>query len=118
MSNKSRLQTNNNNLQALINKANSLPDAGGGGGSTDTCTVTLRVGGGTCYYTDGNTLELTTTSTGNATITIPINSILAFTSWNSMVRASGSYSLIFYNQRYAAYYISGDCSFNFSDEPV
>ena len=33
MSNKSRLQTNNTNLQALINKANALPDAGGGGGS-------------------------------------------------------------------------------------
>lgn len=32
MSNKTRLQTNNTNLQTLINKANSLPDAGGGSG--------------------------------------------------------------------------------------
>jgi hypothetical protein len=42
MSNKSRLQTNNTNLQALINKANTLPDAGSGGsggGSVETCTV-------------------------------------------------------------------------------
>ena len=41
MSNKTRLQTNNTNLQALINKANALPDAGGsgGGGSVETCTL-------------------------------------------------------------------------------
>lgn len=41
MSNKSRLQTNNTNLQALIDKANALPDAGGGsgGGSVETCAV-------------------------------------------------------------------------------
>lgn len=31
MSNKTRLQTNNTNLQALIDKANALPDAGSGG---------------------------------------------------------------------------------------
>ena len=42
MSNKSRLQTNNTNLQALIDKANALPDAGGSGGaSVETCTVTI-----------------------------------------------------------------------------
>lgn len=32
MSNKSRLQTNNTNLQELIGKANALPDAGSGSG--------------------------------------------------------------------------------------
>lgn len=45
MSNKTRLQTNNTNLQALIDKANSLPDAdsggGSGGGSVETCTVRI-----------------------------------------------------------------------------
>lgn len=42
MSNKSRLQTNNTNLQALIDKANTLPDAGGsGGGGTMTVSVTV-----------------------------------------------------------------------------
>ena len=40
MSNKTRLQTNNTNLQTLIDKANALPDAGSGsGGSVETCTV-------------------------------------------------------------------------------
>lgn len=44
MTNKSRLQANNENLQSLIDKANQLPDAGGGGGSDgsiETCTVTV-----------------------------------------------------------------------------
>ena len=42
MSNKSRLQTNNTNLQALINKANALPEAGsGGGGSAEGCVLEL-----------------------------------------------------------------------------
>lgn len=35
MSNKSRLQTNNTNLQALIDKANALPNVGGGSNIED-----------------------------------------------------------------------------------
>lgn len=49
MSNKTRLQTNNTNLQALINKANALPDAGSGGGSAETCTVTIENISYDCY---------------------------------------------------------------------
>lgn len=44
MSNKSRLQTNNTNLQELIGKANALPDADSGSGdgaSVETCTVEI-----------------------------------------------------------------------------
>lgn len=46
MSNKSRLQANNTNLQALIDKANALPNAGGGGGSgssgsVETCNLAI-----------------------------------------------------------------------------
>lgn len=49
MSNKTQLQTNNTNLasytdrvNALIDMANSLPEAGGsGGGAVETCTVTF-----------------------------------------------------------------------------
>lgn len=47
MSNKIQLQTNNADLQSLIDRVNaakdiaaSLPEAGGGGGSLETCTVT------------------------------------------------------------------------------
>lgn len=51
MSNKSRLQTNNTNLQALINKANALPDAGGGG--TKMVNVTLS-GSIDMFYLDAD----------------------------------------------------------------
>jgi hypothetical protein len=64
MSNKSRLQINNTNLQALIDKANALPDAGSGsGGSVETCTVTINKTGAfsvRAYYT---TLEDTVVGT-------------------------------------------------------
>lgn len=43
MSNKTRLQTNNINLQDLIDKANNLPDAGSGGGiDTSDATASAR----------------------------------------------------------------------------
>ena len=45
MSNKSRLQTNNESLQLLIDKANELPDTGSGGG-VETCTVELSTSEG------------------------------------------------------------------------
>ena len=60
MSNKSRLQTNNTNLQLLINKANALPNAGSGsGGAVETCIVQIICDGPTSgeeiiYYTDGS----------------------------------------------------------------
>lgn len=41
MSNKSRLQANNINLQSLIDKANELPDAGSGE-SIETCTIEIN----------------------------------------------------------------------------
>ena len=50
MSNKTQLQTNNTSLEALITRVNaakdtaaSLPEAGGGGGSLETCTVSIAV---------------------------------------------------------------------------
>lgn len=42
MSNKTRLQTNNTNLQVLINKANALPDAGGDSGGGETISITIN----------------------------------------------------------------------------
>lgn len=48
MSYKEQLQTNNENLQVLIDKANSLPDAGGGDVEFETWILTLE---------DGSTIE-------------------------------------------------------------
>lgn len=62
MSNKSRLQTNNTNLQALIDKANSLPDAGSG---LETVTITLECNAPVAedvyvYYVDGSSTAQST----------------------------------------------------------
>lgn len=76
-----RLQTNNTNLQACINKANALPDAGssGGSGSAETCTVNFINQAGLYaveyYYTaldeSGKILAVceSNTSSGNMTFT-------------------------------------------------
>lgn len=45
MSNLSRIQTNNASLDACIEKANALPDAGSGG-RVETCTVVFNIVGG------------------------------------------------------------------------
>lgn len=66
MSNKSRLQTNNINLQALIDKANALPDAGGsGGGDPEYFTVTINdmaASAGFYYLSDSATFATAPTA--------------------------------------------------------
>ena len=43
MSNKTRLQTNNNNLQTILNTVNTLPEGGSGGGMNfETTTLTVE----------------------------------------------------------------------------
>lgn len=92
MSNKSRLQTNNENLQSLIDKANQLPDAGGGGAAGGACdfSVTLLDRESsvlpaycTISYLDETSSPnmyiinmATTTSTLTATISARINSLV------------------------------------------
>lgn len=87
MSNKTRLQTNNTNIQALIDKANALPDAGGsGGGATiETYTGTLSKSGmmppdslyGTLWYTDASlTIQNVQISSFPYSFTVVKNSII------------------------------------------
>ena len=118
MSNKSRLQTNNTNLQALIDKANALPDAGGG--SVESCTITIvpdvmmAPGSPTYWYTDAETMTIKSLSTQDATITVPKNSIIVIIDWSSYSTATGSCSQIFYQNMCTAYQITGDCAFQYS----
>ena len=42
MSYKTDLQSNNVDLQSILNTINSLPEAGSGGGGIETCTVTIK----------------------------------------------------------------------------
>lgn len=84
MSNKSRLQTNNTNLQTLIDKANALPDAGSGGGSgvegwsgiiTPQMAFPVQL---TVHYTDPsmNTQTKTINSDAKTTIEVAANTIV------------------------------------------
>lgn len=54
----STLQSNNTDLQAILNTINELPSAGGGGGSIETCTVEIVADGPArdtiIYWVDGN----------------------------------------------------------------
>ena len=93
MSNKTRLQTNNTNLQALIDKANALPDAGSGGGaSVETCTVTISGN-----YSHINTLVGTTRDGacgyGGAVSQITTTYEFLKNSFIAVVLTSGKYSL-------------------------
>lgn len=73
MSNKSRLQTNNTNLQALIDKANALPDAESGGGSAEVVTGSIVANSplgveGTVYYVNGNGVLQQISSVGEISV--------------------------------------------------
>ena len=99
MSNKTRLQTNNTNLQSLIDKANALPEAGSGGGSAsvDTCRVTIisnGVGGAlfnsfyyTCYSNSELTSQMSYYRTDNTTARDEVvkGSIIAFTGATNLI---------------------------------
>lgn len=101
MLNKLRLQTNNESLQALITKANSLPNVNGGdGGGIETCTVTLvgnspGMGFETIWWVD-ETLTLRdcgmpTLLDDDVNITVVKNSILCS---NCMLGTDGNISRI------------------------
>ena len=118
MSNKSRLQTNNTNLQALIAKANALPNAGtggsSGGGSIETCTGTMTFKGipvpnmATIYYVDKDLQLRDKLFEDGATFTCMKNSIIYITDWSSMSIISGNITEINYSQLYGAYFVTGD----------
>lgn len=130
MSNKTTLQSNNalisqsnTNLQALINTANALPDAGSGGsggGSVETCTITITPDGmispdsPTYWYTDAETMTIKSLSTQKATIMVPKNSIIVIVNWTSSSMVTGSCNRIFYSGGHTAYQITGDCAFKCS----
>lgn len=117
MSNKTRLQTNNTNLQSLINKANALPDAGSGGGSATTATISVQLSaplgpgndGPTFYYTDGN-MEFQTFTGISGSFQVLANSIITIDGWSGASMCQGQGEQIFYTSLKSAYKIHGDCT--------
>lgn len=129
MSNKSQLQTNNNKLDALITRVNaakdvaaSLPEAGSGGGgsgSLETCQINLSVSGGVCSYINATGSGISQMGAGAAAITVPKNSIIIITGANgSLIQYSANAEQITRYGEMSTYYITGDCSFYYSDEPL
>ena len=121
MSNKSRLQTNNTNLQALINKANALPDAGGGsgGGSVEMCTVTIKVNAPvmndyTVYSSNSNLQVVTTTvSSGGGTFQAAKGTIAMVTPWESMSNDDNQIFKTAYNGGCGVWIITENCTITY-----
>lgn len=111
MSNKTRLQTNNNNLQSILNKVNALPEAGSGGGSVESCTVRLVSNGpGDCtvYYvspTNGVTSISFKGMMEEPSITVQKNTILCWAT-GSLISVTGSATKLYGG----AINVAGDCS--------
>ena len=114
MSNKTRLQTNNTNLQALIDKANTLPDA-------ETCTVTIiksdRNATTEFYYTNENGEFCTAAfellpATQTASYSIIKNTIVCF-SYLSTVNIAESGLVTKLGER--CYGVYGDATFTLSN---
>ena len=120
MSNKQQLQTNNTALDALITRVNaakdvaaSLPEAGGsGGGSVETCIVTLSLSNGYgAQYTDSNMQWITAPYNAKMDINVAKNTLIIL-DWTSGDIATGSCSRIFFTPGTGIYLVTGDCSFS------
>lgn len=121
MSNKTQLQTNNADLQSLIDRINtakdtaaSLPEAGGGGGgSLETCTVSLRIDGPTMgdtlvYYTNENQELATETFKSSITIKCLKNSIISINNGGMGVNTSGSLEVLYRRGECLVLHVFGD----------
>lgn len=85
MSYNTDLQTNNVNLQAILDTVNNLPEAGGGGGSSGTALKTCTLDGlnwSTVYYTtiENDTIVYKTVEFGKSSepITVLCDSIIYY----------------------------------------
>ena len=118
MSNRTRLQANNTNLQSLIEKANALPDAGE---NIKTCTITIADitevfnTNFQIYYIDSNGNHAHTyTSKDATTILATCGLITIYDMVGNAIdcNCSGEATLAFLGYDTCAYYVSGDCQIN------
>lgn len=112
----STLQSNNTDLQAILNTINELPEAGG----IETCTGTLTINGQSpekpvFYYVNAN-MELASINGDITGVTFnPIkNSIIFSCNWTSMSSFTGSISLINYGMLNVAYFVTGDFTLEYN----
>ena len=122
MSNKTQLQTNNTNLDALITRVNaakdtvaSLPNAGSsGGGGVSSATITISTANGPVlttpliYYTT-DTMEIVNNApvSSGMTITVAVGTILVTSGGSSMDSATGDIYSFSYSNGLRCYQVYG-----------
>lgn len=114
MSNKSTLQEHNTLLQQAIDKANALPNAGGGS-AVETCTVTFPEHTGYLWYTNatGNYVVQDLVTEGD-TFTVQKNTIIRFTTDGDVPQLIPTVygdGILVYDDGYALFFAAtGDCT--------
>ena len=105
-------------LEAAVD---ALPDAGGGGASVETCTVTTRSGapisGVTTigYYVDGNgTVQPLTVSMSSQEFTVQKNSIISLKTWSAVSMSSGGIMQLYYANMQSAYFVTDDAVLDYA----
>lgn len=92
MTNSERITAHNARLAAMKETVAALPDAGGGG-SVETCTVTINdvdgLGRYEIYYTDGSLQLQTISNEGNMQIVMAKYSYFCMYGWSSMTSPTG-----------------------------
>lgn len=93
MSYKSDLQSNNTDLQSILDTINSLPEAGSGGGSVETCTVTITSNDGSASVLEA--ISYTTYSSDDTTYYTEIAQSLPITLTD--VKCGTAINIMFFN---------------------
>ena len=110
-----KLNQNTSTLEEILDAVNNLPEAGGGGGgSVETCLVTVTEKMAfeypTCFYTNTD-FQMESRQMSACSFSVPKNTIMAMTLYATQHEHSGGCEQIFYYAGNAAFYITGDCSF-------
>lgn len=95
----SKLTTNTADLQAILDKVNALPNAGSGGGSVETCTVTItQIGGNVIvpmedaimFYTGADGMITSQFVNNGSIVTVVKNSLVVLHTWSNNATATNA----------------------------
>lgn len=116
MSYNTELQSNNTELQAILDAVNALPEAGtGGGGSVEAVNINVMAAApwgvtSTVYYVDPSGAQQTLSQT-EGTITVMKNSLLLIASGGDGVSARNNARIYMFSGKDYLYYITADDTF-------
>lgn len=108
-----QLQENSTLLAQAIDKANALPDAGGGSGEIETCTVVFTSTGFNMGYTNGNQAYVEEPIIEETTLTVAKNTLLW--TYGSCETHTGGIQVPVQAYEYYLFLITGDGTINIGD---